>query len=265
VIHASPDPGLATVAVYVNGSETPAIASLAYRSAAGYAELPPANLNVALRPAAAAAATPAALSGLAQTLESGKHYTVIAYGQRGATAAAPGGLALASTEDNNAEPEAGHARVRLFHALNGAGAVDLCVPAGAPTAPAQAVFSNAAFGRWAPLPSGPELYASVPAGSELTLQLRAHAATACTGRVLGLVTVNPPERAVLTLVAVGRTVAAPGRPASREVLVCTDAPLTGPSLCVPTPVRAAAPARPAPPARPAGAPAPRPAPARTHP
>jgi hypothetical protein len=248
VLHASPDPALATVAVYVNDGATPAIASLAYRNAAGYAELPTGNLNVALRPAAAAPTTPPSLAGLAQTLEADKHYTVIAFGQQG-PGPAGGQLALASTEDNNAEPEAGHARVRFFHALLGAGTVDACVPGGAPGSPAQALFSNAAFGRWGPLPSGPDFYASVPAGSEITVQLRAHAATACTGRVLGQVTLNPPERSVLTLVAVGRSVAAAGRPASREFLVCTDAPLTGPSLCLAMPVRPAGPA----PARPAGA------------
>ena len=61
VIHASPDAAAAAVAIYVDGSATPAIPSLAYKAATAYADMPGGAHQVAVRPAAAAAAPPPAM------------------------------------------------------------------------------------------------------------------------------------------------------------------------------------------------------------
>ncbi len=232
VIHASPEAAAATVAVYMDTGATPAIPSLAYKAAAGYADAPAGQHAVAVRPAAAAADSAPAISAQTPALEGDHYYTAIAHG----LASAHNALAISFAEDNGARPEAGHAALRFFHALNGVAAVDLCLPGATARAAGTPVFTNVAYGAFATPASGSGQYADVPAGSAVRIQVRAHAATACSGAVAGVVTITPEDRSVVTAVAVGNA----GRPAvTKEVLVCTDAPaVTGASSCTAVPIAA---------------------------
>jgi hypothetical protein len=227
VIHASPDPSASTLAVdlFVERSATAALGSLAYRATSGYIDAPEGNLWVEVRRRDATSAPPA-LAAQAQTLQLGHKYTVIVYG----TLARAQPMALASTEDFDTEPPAGHARLRLFHALVGVGAVDVCTR----DSPPVAVFSNAAYGRWGFTRPGAERYdatVDVRAGSPLALDVRAYAESTCAGPLVGQFTITPPERSVLTLVAVGGEVSASSPAIPREVLLCTDAPRAGSPGC----------------------------------
>lgn len=215
VIHASPATEAAAVAVYLDGAQTPAIASLAYKAVVGYLEVPVGEHAVDVRPASAAASTPAVVSARTPALEADKTYTVIAHGLVGAQPA----LALTAAADDPTQPEAGHARVRFFHAGVGAGAVDLCLPGANARAAGTPVFANVAYGAFgAPTGGAAGGYADVPSGREIILQIRAQNARVCSGRVAGLVRITPADRAVLTAIAVGR---ATGTPAL-EVLGAVD-------------------------------------------
>ncbi len=215
VIHASPAAEAAAVAVYLDGAQTPAIASLAYKAVVGYVEVPVGEHSVDVRPASAAASTPAVVSARTPALEADKTYTVIAHGLVGAQPA----LALTAAADDPTQPEAGHARVRFFHAGVGAGTVDICLPGANARAAGTAVFANVAYGAFgSPAGGAAGGYADVPSGREIVLQIRAQNARACSGRVAGLVRLTPPDRAVLTAIAVGR---ATGTPAL-EVLGAVD-------------------------------------------
>lgn len=234
VIHASPDPAAATVAVFLDNNTPAAIPSLAFKAVAGYVDLPAAAHHVAIRPASAAATTEPVLQGETPALEANHHYTVIAHG----LAASDPRLALASLTDDADQPEAGHAYVRFFHALAGLGAVDVCMPGATARAPATPVFTNVAYGSAsANVTGGHGGYANVPTGHEIRLQVRRQHARPCTGAVVGAVTVNPADRSVVTAVAVGR---AGGTPAvAHELLVCTDAPTAAPtSQCNAVPIAA---------------------------
>jgi hypothetical protein len=218
VVHASPDPATASVSVYLDGGSTPAIAGLAYRAVAGYAELPPGAHTVAVRPATAPADSPAALEGSTPELASGAGYTVIAHGLASGVPA----LALAAAADDGPAPEAGHAHVRFFHALVGAAAADICLPGANARAAGTPVFANVAYGTFgaASGEGAHGTFANVPTGAEVRLQIRAaNAARPCTGASLGTVAFTPTE-GVWTAVAVGRTT---GRPAvAKELLLMMD-------------------------------------------
>jgi hypothetical protein len=218
VVHASPDPATASVSVYIDGSGTPAIAGLAYRSVAGYAELPPGAHTVAVRPATAAADAPAALEVGTPELASGASYTLIAHGL---TSGQPA-LSLAAVADDGPAPEAGQAHVRFFHALVGAAAADVCLPGANARAAGTPLFTNVAYGTFGTTAAegAHGAFANVPAGGEVRLQVRAaNAARPCTGASLGTVAFTPAE-GVWTAVAVGRTT---GRPAvAKELLLLKD-------------------------------------------
>lgn len=258
VIHASPDPAAATVAVYLDDAQTPAIASLAYKAGVGYADVPAAAHTVQVRPAAAAATTAPVLAGPTPALDGGASYTLIAHGVVGTPA-----LALAAAPDVSPTPEAGHAHVRFFHALVGLGAVDVCAAGATALAPATALFTNVAYGAFGHTTGPGESYLNVPAGAA-TVQVRAHTAVACRGRVIGHVPLTLTEQGVSTVVAVGR-IASVGHPAvASELVLCSDAPTASTTVCTVERVRPGAmpPAAPAA-ARPA-APAARPAAPAAH-
>ena len=210
VIHASPDAAAATVAVYLDGAATPAVASLAYKAAAGYAEVPAGVHQVAVRPAAAAADSAPVLEGPTPALAAGMSYTVIAHGLAAGTPA----LAMAAAGDDGPAPDATHASLRFFHALVGVANVDICLPGATARAAGTPVFANVAYGAWG------GSWANVPAGAPVTLQIRAaNEATPCSGRQAGSVSLTPTS-GVWTAVAVGR---ATGRPAvTKELLLLTD-------------------------------------------
>lgn len=218
VIHASPDRAAARVDVYVGSNGTPGASALAYKSPAGPLTVPAGAQDVALRAAGAAGDAAPLLRASTPELEAGRTYTVIAHGLAGN---AQNALGLAAAADDDTAPESGQARVRLFHAVAGLAAVDVCTapvaarPAAAgrpavPAAPARAVVENAAYGAFTD-------YVSVPAGAAITLQLRARGARPCAGLLRGTVTLTP--EGVATLVATGRVAPGPNNVA-RAVLVC---------------------------------------------
>ena len=240
VIHASPDRTLASVSAFLDDSAVAAVQGLAYKNIAGYLELTPGAHGLVLRrPNAPAAAAPA-LSLRTDDLDAGGRYTAIVHG----LAAGSPRIAVAVGTDSLTPPEEGKARVRFFHALAGLGAVDVCLPGrparpAAPNQPAQAavpasaVFANVAYGAFGSVQGG--AYADVPAGAPVTLQVRAQNARPCAGLLRGTVTFTPPTASVLTAVAVGRAVGAP--PVARELLVCTDGPVSGAPSCRATAIR----------------------------
>ncbi len=209
VIHASPDAAAAAVAIYVDGSATPAIPSLAYKAATAYADMPGGAHQVAVRPAAAAADSAPVLQGPTPELAAGTSYTVIAHGLASGTPA----LALAAAADDGPAPDATHASIRFFHALVGVANVDVCVPGATARAAGTPVFTNVAYGAFG-------AWANVAAGAAVTLQIRAaNEATPCSGRQAGSVSITP-TTGVWTAVAVGR---ATGRPAvAKELLLVAD-------------------------------------------
>ncbi|MEZ4392737.1 MAG: DUF4397 domain-containing protein [Polyangiales bacterium] len=225
VIHASPDRAAASVDVYVGGNGTPGASALAFRHAAGPLSVPTGAQPLAVRAAGAAAAAPllsgdSPSSGLAHL----HRRRLRARGQR------PDAPRARRRGDDETAPEASSARVRLFHAVAGLSAVDVCTPAaparaGSPARPAAAIFANAAYGAFTD-------YVAVPAGAAVTLQLRARNARPCAGLLRGTVSLTPAE-GVATLVATGRV--APGAnnvprvllvcPQGGEGASCTEAPV----------------------------------------
>ncbi|MEZ4408269.1 MAG: DUF4397 domain-containing protein [Polyangiales bacterium] len=232
VIHAIP--AAPAVALYVDDATEPAVASLAFRAASPAVEVPTGDRAFkARREGAAADAAPLLTMNVPATEADGR-YTVIAY-STSASAGAP---------DASLSPETGHARVRFFHALQGVAAVDVCVaavparPAAAgrpatPATPAVPVFTNVAYGHFSSVTVNGEAspYASVPAGAEVTLQVRLHAARPCVGALRGTVRLTVPDQAVATAVATGRI--APR--VAPELLVCPEG--AGATECSTVPVR----------------------------
>jgi hypothetical protein len=217
VIHASPDPAAATVAISIDGEE-PAITDLAYRSATAYVDVPPGTHAIALRGVASVETGDAPELVRLDTgeLESESRATVIAVG---VTDGEPS-FALLAAEDRAETPAEGAAALRFFNGIAGAGAVDVCIAGAAPRDPAAPVFSNVAMGAFGATEQG--AYAEVVAGTEMQLQVRQQHATPCRGRVLGVARITPLATTNQTAIAVGRL---SGRPAvEREVVLCTDAP-----------------------------------------
>lgn len=225
VIHASPDRAAASVDVYLDDMATAGVSALAFRGVAGALEVPAGEHAVHLRRAGAATSVAPTLTAHTPGLTASGHYTAIAHGL---TNAAPR-LALTVGQDQTTPPDAGHARIRLFHALVGLGAVDVCLPgavarpaaAGHPAVaatPPTALVTNMAYGAFGQGSDGG--YVDVPAGTAVTVQLRAHAARACTGAALGGATLTAPDRGLVTVVAVGRVGGAP--PAPKQLLVCPE-------------------------------------------
>ncbi len=230
-IHASPDRGAASVDVYLGEAGTAGITALRFKNIAGPIDAT-GEVQVALRAAGAATTVAAVVSLTTPVLDADRQYTVIAHGIAGGRA--PHALGLVLGADETTQPEAGHARARFFHGVVGLGAVDVCIPAVPARAPAAArpavtVFANVAYGQFGN--AGGSAYAEVTPSVAATLQMRAQNARPCTGVVRGTVTVTPPDRGVITTVAVGRVAGAlPAGPVvPRELLVCPDVSEGAPS------------------------------------
>lgn len=230
VIHASPEPMAGSVSIFIDSQPTPVVPSVTYRSAAGYLDIPAGAHTLSVRPAGAPASTPAALQERTPPLVPDRYYTVIAHG----LAAGTPGLSVAATVDDSQQPAPGSAHVRFFHALAGMATVDVCLPNAAPRGAARPIFANVAYGIFGTSVTGQGAYAVVPSGQTYTLQVRAMNRTPCTGAIGGTVNVSAPDRAVVTAIAIGNP--AGTQPMPREMLVCQDAPLSGPSGCVPVPI-----------------------------
>jgi hypothetical protein len=229
IIHASPDPLAANVAVYVDNASS-ATGTVQYRNAAGYLDLPSGTHSVAVRPAAAPSSTPPAMQASTPALQANHYYTVIAHGLTSGTP----GLAVAAAQDENTQPASGQASLRFFHAIAGMNTVDICAPGPNPRAPGVPVFAGVSYGAWGQAVTGRGSYATVPAGQNVRLQVRGRSSPPCRGAVLGTLAATAPDRAVVTSVAIGNVTANP--PVQPEMLVCIDAPLSGPSTCAPVPI-----------------------------
>jgi hypothetical protein len=147
VAHLSPD--APNVDVYVNSTKT--LSNVPFKAVSDYLSVPAGEYRFEVRPAGAAASSPAVIDAKA-TLESGKDYTVAAINL------------LASIKplvlvDDNAAPASGQAKVKVVHGSPDAPAVDIAVKGG------PVLVSNLAFGNASQT-------LSVPAGS-YDLEVRA--------------------------------------------------------------------------------------------
>ena len=227
LLHASPDPALSHLAVYLDQATEPLIDPATYRHDTGYRDVLAGGHSVSVRAATAAPGDPATAMAHTPVLAADHPYTLVVYGR--ATGLPHAGIS--SAEDDTAQPEAGHARVRFFHAMEGAGAVDVCFRGGH----VPPMFANVPYGSWGTHdPSGG--YATVTTGHPIVFQFRAQNATPCTGRVLGTVTHTVDDRHVVTVVATG-VAGAHSQDGSRQGMVCTDAPAPVGEGCVTVPIR----------------------------
>lgn len=130
-------------------------------------------------------------------------------------------VALVHAPDVSEPAPENSARIRVFHAVVGLGAVDLCVPAVEARADGTPVVLNIAAGAMATA-DGSYTEIQTMRGAELALQLRAHHATPCHGRALGTAHgFTPIAESNYTLVLVGRS---GRRAAAPELLFCADPP-----------------------------------------
>lgn len=213
----------AGVTAYLDNGTTP-VANLRYRAAEGYTRLPAGVHTVQARLPNMPPTAPPVLQWTTPAFQADHAYTIIAHGLASELSGPP--VTFAPDEDTLAPAPAGSARVRFFHALVGAPAVDVCVG----TMPA---FSAVSYGQWGNGAQGH--YAMAPAGNA-TLTVRRAGGAPCTGQPLGTVAAAVPSGANVTLVAVGRIAHGRGG-VTPEVLLCQDQPLTTPSQCFASPLR----------------------------
>lgn len=212
VIHAAFDPIAAAIGVGFDGAE-PVITELAYQQASAYVELPSGEHSVSLVGADGAEIlswTPPALA------EDGWTTLILS-----STTDMP--VEFAASADVATAPGETMAAVRVFHAIDGLDAVDVCLAGESPRADGILIFANVApssFGG-----SEGAQYAELPVnGSEVTIQLRTANPRGCHGRIQGVARFTPTGGARYTVVAAGRN---GGRPRiDREMLFCADPPAT---------------------------------------
>lgn len=222
VIHASPDPLAAHVAVYMDNGTVPVIRDLAYRTGVGYEPIAAGPHVVQARFPSAPPTSPPVLSYNTPNFQANQWYTVVAHGLASEPQGPPVGFSPDS--DPSAPLNPSGAALRVFHALVGGPPVDVCVGA----TPA---FAGVAYGQWSNGPSGH--YALVPPGMH-QVTLRQHAGAPCAGRVLGGFQANLAVGTNYTVVALGRLAHIGG--VALEALVCNDSPLAGSSQCAATPI-----------------------------
>ncbi len=221
LLNASPDPHAAMLTLAPR-TGSPVVSGVGYKSAQPWAEVAQGAFQGTIT---GDAPNSPLTAGSLFTTSDGPYLTLFAYGLSGPG----GGFATTALADRPAGPAPdGTARVRFFHALVGVAAVDVCVPGATARAAATVVWANTGFGRRGQAADDTYGYASVPAGAEVTLQVRAaNEARPCTGAVAGVVRVTPPAHGVLTAIAVGRASGTPA--AARELLLCNDDHTAAPS------------------------------------
>lgn len=222
VIHASPDPLAAHVAVYLDNSTTAVIPNLGYRTGVGYEAIGAGVHVVQARFPSAPPTSPPVLSYNTPNFQEGRWYTVVAHGLASEPQGPPVGFS--PEEDPGAPVDPSRAALRLFHAVVGGPAVDICV-GGAPA------LAGVAYGQWSNGASG--RYAAVNPGAQQVV-VRQHGGAPCSGRALGGFQANLAPGTNYTVVAIGRV----GRigAVTLEALICNDAPLTAPSQCAAAPL-----------------------------
>jgi len=215
VIHASPDPTVARVALTV---DTRIVADeLDFGGATAYGSVPAGSRVVAILPLQLPPTTPPPLSETYHLIGPDPS-TLIVHGIAGGSPA----LGFTYTSDTVDDPEGGSARVRFFHAAVGLGEVEICVAGHHAHRPGRLVFRAGDEGRFLQSATDGEVgpWTQLPAAAGTVLQLRVPEPESCHGTELGVVTLDVPAGARLTLVAVGRL---DGEPAvEAAVLVCED-------------------------------------------
>lgn len=221
LLNASPDPHAALLTLSPR-TGSPVVSGVGYKSAQPWVEVPQGEFQGTIT---GDVPTNPFTAGSLFTTSDGPYLTLFAYGISGPG----GGFATTALADRPGGPAPdGTARVRFFHALVGVGAVDVCVPGATARAAGTAVWANTGFGRRGQASDDTYGYASVPAGAEVTLQVRAaNEARPCSGAIAGVVRLTPPAHGVLTAVAVGRATGTPA--AARELLLCSDDHSAAPS------------------------------------
>ena len=220
VIHAAAGAARAQVTASAGDAE---LGTAAFKSATTYTEMEGgAQVDVMVE-----GGEPVASEGPA----AGAPGTLVVYSD----AETPAGLAVLALVDE-ARTVTGQQRARAVNALLGADSIDVCVPGATARAPGMAVFMDVGYGTVGGIPSFPSRYQPVNFAGAVRVQVRQHAETPCSGRVIGtaaLPEVDINEAHNLTLIVVGRT---SGRPAvAKEMLVCQDVP--GDGSCVAVPLR----------------------------
>ncbi len=212
LVHASPDPAASNLQLSSDGE--PLISDLTLHTGSTYAELAPGAHMLSITPTGAEASATLTFAESPE-LTSGAHYTAIVHGLT--SGAPPIGLAIAM--ERNQPPAEGRANVRVFHAIAGVDALDLCVAGASPRDPAIVLYPGVEYGAFGASESGD--YAELPAEGELALQLRTRHATPCRGRLLGVARTALSAGENHMLVLLGRTT---GRPrVERELVICAEA------------------------------------------
>ena len=219
VIHAAFDPLAAAVGVSFDGGD-PAITELSYQRASDYVEVSAGMHAVSLSGADGSEI----LAWSAPEMMAESFTTIIL------SSAEIMPVAFSVSTDVVEPPAANAAALRVFHALDGLGTVDVCIAGESARADGILIFGGVG-----PNTFGGEdgaRYAELPASGETTLQLRATGARTCHGRVQGVARFTPIAGNRYTLIAVGRD----GRPRiDRELLICADPPATDVS-CAAVPI-----------------------------
>lgn len=219
VIHAAFDPLAAAVGVAFDG-ETPSVTELAYQRASAYVEVPPGMHAVSLIGADGSEI----LAWTAPEMTEDSFTTIVL----SSVEIMP--VVFSVSGDTNEPPAGNAAALRVFHALDGMGSVDVCIAGESARADGVLIFGGLEANSFA----GEEgaRYAELPASGETTLQFRAAGARTCHGRVLGVARFTPIAGSRYTVIAVGRDT----RPRiDRELLICADPPATDVS-CAAVPI-----------------------------
>jgi hypothetical protein len=219
VIHAAFDPLAAAVAVAFDG-EAPSITELAYQRSSEYVEVSAGMHSLSLIGADGSEI----LAWTAPEMAEESFTTIVL------SSAEIMPVAFSVSADMTEPPAGTAAALRVFHALDGMGAVDVCIAGESARADGILVFGGLEPNTFA----GEEgaRYAELPTSGETTLQLRATNARTCHGRVQGVARFTPIAGSRYTVVAVGRD----ARPRiDRELLICADPPATDVS-CAAVPI-----------------------------
>ena len=207
LIHAALESRDAALSIVADGRSSPTVTNTGYEFASAYGETSSGDHAVS------AQAGGAELIGASMTFASGPS-TIVAF----STADFPVALALAPDARSVGAPEAAH--VRVFHAVVGLGAIDVCVAPASGRADGAVLVSAIAAGSFG---DGGGAYADAQGGAVLPLQLRARDSVPCHGRALGIARFTPAAGSNYTLIAVGRV---RGRRVPIELIFCADPPAT---------------------------------------
>lgn len=217
VIHAAG--GLATTGVTGTAGDT-SLGEVAYKAASAYTDVAQvAPINIAVMSATATA----------EGLTAGAPATFVVLSE----AATPANVQVLPLVDE-AQTVMGQQRGRVVNALLGAASIDVCAPGESARDAGRPIFSNIEYGQVGGIPAFPSRYQPMTLAGAVRVQIRQHAESSCSGRVIGtaeIPAIDANSAHNLTFVVVGR---ASGRPAvARELLICQDAPGDGSCAAVP--------------------------------